>query len=38
MADVPPQNAVSASLASIEANVVIAGVEAVTGIWVIYYL
>ncbi len=36
MADVVPQNAVSASLASIEANVVIAGVEAVSGIWVIY--
>ena len=36
MADAAPQNAVSASLASIEANVVIAGVEAVTGIWVIY--
>jgi len=36
MADDAPQNAVSASLASIEANVVIAGVEAVTSIWVIY--
>ena len=36
MADDVPQNAVSASLASIEANVVIAGVEAITGIWVIY--
>lgn len=36
MADDAPQNAVSASLASIEANVVIAGVEAVTGIWAIY--
>lgn len=36
MADNIPQNAVSASLASIEANIVIAGVEAVTGIWVIY--
>ncbi len=35
MADDVPQNAV-APLASIEANVVIAGVEAVTGIWVIY--
>lgn len=36
MADDAPQNAVSASLASIEANVVIAGVEAVAGIWAIY--
>lgn len=36
MADNVPQNAVSASLASIEANVVIAGVEAVTGTWLIY--
>ncbi len=36
MTDNVPQNAVSASLAAIEANVVIAGVEAVIGIWVIY--
>ena len=36
MADDAPQNAVSASLASIEANIVIAGVETVTGIWAIY--
>jgi len=36
MADNVPQNAVSASFASIEANIVIAGVEAVTGLWVIY--
>jgi hypothetical protein len=36
MASDVSQNAVSASLASIEANVVIAGVEAATGVWVIY--
>ena len=33
-----PQSAISASLTSVEANVVIAGVEAVTGIWLVYRL
>lgn len=36
MADGAPQNQVSASLGAIEANIIIAGAEAVTGIWVIW--
>lgn len=36
MADDAPQSAVSASLACIEANIVIAGAEASTGAWVVY--
>lgn len=35
MADSTPQNEVSASLVAIEANIVIAGIEAVTAIWVV---